>query len=364
MDANNKLDQIYFDLVNQILYYGTNKSDRTGTGTKSIFDYTFKLNMQDGFPILTSKKMYIKGIVYELMWFLGLHLKDVKYKKFGRTNIKYLVDNNVNIWIGDVYKKYKHDSANILSQQEFTDMLKTYDDFALEHGQTGPIYGQQWRSWKKYNFSDQNGAVDCGLITSEESDKENHIDQISILIEELKNNPDSRRLIVSSWNCADLDNMLLPPCHYGFQCWTRELTLNERIKYWCDSLEKDISYGEDFDHQKLDTLNIPKRNLSLKWTQRSADVFFGLPYNVTSYALLLHLLAKEVNMIADELIFSGGDVHLYNNIIPQVKEQLYRQTFKLPNIKLKNQSLEDFKYEDLEIINYQSDKILKGDLSN
>jgi thymidylate synthase len=246
MVAYNKLDQAYFDLVNQVLYYGIEKKDRTGTGTKSIFDYTIKLKMSDGFPILTSKKIYIKGIVYELMWFLGLHLKDPKYKKFGRTNIKYLVDNNVNIWIGDVYKAYKKDANNRLTEEEFIQCIKTEDEFALTYGKTGLIYGQQWRAWKKYGYDGQNGALDCGIITQEEADRESHIDQIEILIEQLKNNPDSRRLIVNSWNCGDLDKMLLPPCHYGFQCWTRELTLDERIKYWCDSIEKNISYGADF----------------------------------------------------------------------------------------------------------------------
>lgn len=342
----NNVDKQYLDLLKYILDNGIKKSDRTGTGTISVFDYTMKFDMKEGFPLITSKKMFTKGIIHELIWFLR-----------GDTNIKYLLDNDVHIWDGDAYKKYLHrfngrhypDNSN-LSKEEFIEKIKTDTDFAKIWGELGPVYGSQWRKWE-------------GHVQKSES-YHNYFDQIAILIKDLKSNPDSRRLMVSAWNVADIDKMTLPPCHYGFQCYTSELNIYERKKIWCDSIGKSIHYAEDFGDDELDTFNVPRRRLSLKWTQRSVDSFLGLPFNIASYGILLHLLAREANMIPHELIFSGGDVHLYTNHIDQVKEQLQRETFDLPKLVLKNKSIDELKYEDIEIINYKSDKVIKAELSN
>lgn len=325
----NTVDQQYKNLLKHILSNGNKKSDRTETGTISVFDYTMRFNMKEGFPLLTSKKMFTKGIIHELIWFLK-----------GDTNIKYLIDNNVHIWDGDAYKNYKTKNIdNYLSQEDFIEKIKTDDDFAKKWGDLGPVYGKQWRKWGE-------------------------VDQIQLLINDLKNNPDSRRLMVTAWNPAEIDQMVLPPCHYGFQCYTREMDEEERIKEWCDSIEKSILYGKNMNHDKLDKLGFPKRKLSLKWTQRSVDTFLGLPFNIASYGFLLHVLSKEVNMIPDELIFSGGDVHIYTNHIDQVNEQIQRDTFKLPKLDITFKSIDDIKYTDFNIIGYVSSGTLKGELSN
>ncbi len=308
----NSVDRQYFELLKHILKNGVKKTDRTGTGTISVFDYTMRFNMSEGFPLLTSKKMFTKGVIHELIWFLR-----------GDTNIKYLHDNDVHIWDGDYNKSGRTD------------------------GELGPIYGKQWRNWENYC-----GGGDC------------NVDQIANLINDLKNNPDSRRLIVSAWNVGELDLMTLPPCHNFFQCYTQEINTFERKQEWCKSLGKSIHYAEDLTDVELDTLNVPRRKLSLKWNQRSVDTFLGLPFNIASYGLLLHVLAREVNMIPNELIFSGGDVHLYTNHIDIAKEQLGRQTFDLCKLELTNNSIDDLKYEDFKVINYKSDKVLKGELSN
>ena len=355
---NNSVDKQYLELLRHILSNGTIKQDRTGTGTISVFDYTMRFNMSEGFPILTSKKMFMKGVIHELIWFLR-----------GETNIKYLVDNDVHIWDGDAYKNYEKEwlkenppmsgpyDSKMLSKEEFISKIKDDGDFAKKWGELGPVYGKQWRKCNNYSHNKGFGSSDYEVTNKS-------VDQIANLINDLKNNPDSRRLMVSAWNVGEIDQMVLPPCHYGFQCYTSEMNLYERKKFWCDSLGKSIQYAEDFSDVELDTLGVPKRRLSLKWTQRSVDTFLGLPFNITSYGLLLHILAKEVNMAPHELIFSGGDVHLYTNHIEQVKEQLNRDTFKLPKLVLKNKSIDDLKYEDIEILNYQSDKVLKGKLSN
>ena len=339
-NTNNNTDKQYFELLNRILNKGNKKDDRTGTGTLSIFEHSMRFNMSEGFPLLTSKKMFTKGIIHELIWFLK-----------GDTNIKYLIDNNVHIWDGDAYKNYKkriHEQQEKdgihgythLTKESFITRIKIDDDFAKKWGELGPIYGKQWRSWN--------------------NSEGKSIDQIEDLINDLKNNPDSRRLIVSTWTVAEIDKMTLPPCHYGFQCYTRELNSLER---WT-LCKNEIDIEDPHLCSKLDKLNIPTRALSLKWIQRSVDTFLGLPFNIASYALLLELLAKEVNMIADELIFSGGDVHLYINHIEQANDQLNRETFELPKLILKNISLNDLKFEDIEIIYYKSAGVLKGELSN
>jgi thymidylate synthase len=241
----NTLDKQYQNLLQTILDFGVEKKDRTGTGTKSIFGYTIRHNMKEGFPALTTKKLAWKQVVSELLWFLT-----------GQTNIAFLHKHNNHIWDGDYKKSGRTD------------------------GELGPIYGKQWRQWEG-----ENGKID----------------QIDDLIKNLKTNPDSRRLLVSAWNVGELDKMTLPPCHYGFQVWTRE---------------------ED-----------GKRYISLMWNQRSVDTFLGLPFNIASYALLLQIIANEVDMIPDELIGNFGDTHLYLNHIEQAKEQIGRTSFYLPKLK-------------------------------
>ena len=370
--VKNNIDKQYLELLQYILDKGNKKSDRTGTGTMSVFDYTIRFNMQEGFPLLTSKKMFTKGVIHEMIWFLR-----------GDTNIKYLVDNDVHIWDGDAYKSYTNkvkllsstewgkpvkneDNENFhpepYTKEEFIEKIKNDDEFALKWGELGPIYGKQWRGWKTHKTLNHSTFHNRSIVY-------NKIDQIKNLIYDLKNDPDSRRLIVSAWNVGEIDQMVLPPCHYGFQCYTRELSLNERKELGYDRVdpfEWDLlmGNGEDYDTLACDEHNIPTRSLSLKWHQRSVDTFLGLPFNLASYGLLLELLAREVNMVAEDLIFSGGDVHLYLNHIEQAKEQLTRETFKLPKIRLNNSSLEELKYEDIEILGYESEGILKGKLSN
>ena len=331
----NKLDKTYTDLLRDILDNGVKKQDRTGAGTISVFGRQIRHNMKDGFPLLTTKKMPFKTIVTELIWFLN-----------GDTNIKYLVDNGCNIWNGDAYKNYKiYMSKNLMetrwckteiskdgrsaigrpyTQEEFINKIKTDDEFAKKWGELGPIYGKQWRSWKV-----PTGITDVGVFSLEDFEIDNighritynTIDQIQNLINDLKTNPDSRRLMVNAWNVGELDQMVLPPCHYGFQVYTRELTLSERTEY---KKKRDgiVRTFAPYTHQMLDGSNIPTRAISLMWNQRSVDTFLGLPFNIASYGLLLEIIAKEVNMVPDELIGNLGDVHLYSNHLDAAKEQI------------------------------------------
>jgi thymidylate synthase len=350
----NSIDTQYQILLQSILDYGVEKSDRTGTGTKSIFGYTIRHRMSDGFPLLTTKKMPWKTIVTELLWFLK-----------GDTNIKYLLDNGCNIWTGDAYKSYREARPNdrdAYTIEEFAEQIKTNPDFAARYGELGPIYGKQWRSW----VSDKD--MDYGTETS--------VDQIANLINDLKTNPDSRRLIVNAWNVGELDQMVLPPCHYGFQVYTRELSKDERYKVLEDRPMGDKRTIGIGNINPLELNNIPTRAISLMWSQRSSDSFLGLPFNIASYALLLIILAKEVNMVPDELIGNLGDTHLYLNHIEQAKEQIERESYDLPTL---NHLKEDSFYKslsedqslyshldntDFELVNYQSHPAIKAPLSN
>jgi thymidylate synthase len=377
----NSLDAQYQDLLQAILDYGVEKKDRTGTGTKSIFGYTFRHNMSWGFPLLTTKKMAWKTMVTELLWFLR-----------GDTNIKFLVDNNCHIWDGDVWSNYsKKIIANNIqlipaidlpeTKEEFINKIKTDDEFAENWGELGPIYGKQWRQWQNYN----------GYHLDEP------IDQIANLINELKTNPDSRRLIVSAWNVGELDQMVLPPCHYGFQVYTRELSLEERLDLASKTYDVfdplDFSIPAKVDHDEIDKLYpVPKRAISLMWNQRSVDTFLGLPFNIASYGLLLEIIAKMVNMVPDELIGNLGDTHLYLNHVEQAKEQIERTSFDLlPTLNINTEfwptesgecgvgpldatavlnSFKDDNFckclleEDLQLVNYQSHPAIKAPLSN
>ncbi len=331
----NNLDRQYQELLQTILKFGTEKSDRTGTGTLSVFGGQFIHDMSEGFPLLTTKKMAIKTMMTELKWFLK-----------GDTNIKYLVDNGCNIWNGDAYKNYRNKFEPTPYQftpdtmEEFINKIKTDDEFAKKWGELGPIYGKQWRDWGE---------------TGE--------DQIINLINDLKTNPDSRRLMVSAWNVGELDQMTLPPCHYGFQMYTTELTLEERQLEFCHRLGKSIHYAKNLDHEFLDLDYVPKRKISLMWNQRSVDVFLGLPFNIASYALLLKLIAKEVNMVPDQLIGNLGDTHLYLNHLDQAKKQLKREPYCLPELKVSKVDIlnGDFNYE---LHSYESHPSIKAKLSN
>jgi thymidylate synthase len=332
----NKLDKQYQQLLQDIVDYGVEKKDRTGTGTKSIFGYTIRHKMSDGFPLLTTKKMAWKTMVTELLWFLK-----------GDTNIKYLVDNDCHIWDGDAYKNYctaykdghefyeDEQVKRSFTQEEFISKIKTDDEFAKTWGELGPIYGKQWRKWEHYDEIGQHYSSKTKKIEESDILRRKPVDQIANLINDLKTNPDSRRLMVNAWAVHDLPNMVLPPCHYGFQVYTRELSLEERMNLiqgdehtkiivtYCENPSDTWLEGQiDI---LLDQQNIPTRAISLMWNQRSVDTFLGLPFNIASYGLLLEIIAKEVNMVADELIGNLGDTHLYLNHIEQAKEQIGRE---------------------------------------
>ena len=284
----NFLDKQYQDLLSYIIDKGQEKGDRTGTGTLSVFGRQFRHEMSLGFPLLTTKKMAVKSMMTELKWFLK-----------GDTNIKYLVDNGCNIWNGDAFKNFKTKfngpaiaKGELFDEKVFVEKIKTNDKFAEKWGELGPIYGKQWRDW-------------------------NGIDQIAELLISLKNNPNSRRLIVSAWNVGELEEMTLPPCHYGFQ------------------------------------LNIRGEYLDLMWNQRSVDTFLGLPFNIASYGLLLSLIAFETGYKPGSLIGSLGDTHLYSNHIEQAKEQIKRTSFELPTLKIISSDILNGEFE-VEFENYQS----------
>ena len=365
--VGNDLDIAYQDLLQDILDNGVEKKDRTGTGTLSVFGRQIRHNMQDGFPLLTTKKMAFKTMVTELLWFLR-----------GDTNIKYLVDNNCHIWDGDAYKNYcnkqpeywKDENGEIwhrYSQEEFINKIKTDDEFAKKWGELGPIYGKQWRRWN---------CLDEGFINLKEGEEvevdidhiniSHQVDQIANLISELKTNPDSRRLMVSAWNVGELDQMVLPPCHYGFQVYTRELSHDERFEIYKKVCGRDLQphiTGINFKQFHFDEFNVPTRAISLMWNQRSVDTFLGLPFNIASYGLLLEIIAKEVNMIPEELIGNLGDVHLYSNHIEQAKEQISRTPYELPKLVIEHSSLEPVELVH-KLENYQSHPTIKAPLSN
>ena len=265
----------YLDILDRILREGTQKGDRTGTGTLSIFGTQSRYNMQDGFPLLTTKKLHLKSIIYELLWFLQ-----------GDTNVKYLQEHGVRIW----------------------------NEWADENGELGPVYGHQWRSWPDYA-----GGT---------------IDQIQYVVDQLKNNPDSRRMIVSAWNVAEVNKMALPPCHTIFQFYTAPLPDG-------------------------------RRRLSLQLYQRSADTFLGVPFNIASYALLLQMMAQVCDMVPGDFIHTTGDTHLYLNHLEQARLQLTREPRPLPTMKINPdvKSIFDFHYEDFELVGYDPHPHIKAEVS-
>ncbi len=361
----NNIDRQYKELLEHILHSGVEKKDRTGTGTKSIFGYTIRHKMSEGFPLLTTKKMHWKSIVTELLWFLR-----------GDTNIKFLLDYDCHIWDGDAYKRYER--ANTWELQdtppmnEFIKRIKEDETFRKTWGELGPIYGRQWRSWEHIEWNKTDIDIE-------------HIDQIDNLVKELKTNPDSRRLMVNSWNVGELNRMVLPPCHYGFQAYTRELDETERVKLMDKHLgltDKD-KLPQYYTVKELKEHNIPTRAISLMWNQRSVDTFLGLPFNIASYGLLLEIIAREVNMVPDELIGNLGDVHLYLNHLEQAKEQIDRTPYELPTVKITernwymhekvkehlgektlDEKIKSYRPDCFELVGYQSHEKIRAKLSN
>ena len=260
----------YLDLLDHVLKNGVQKQDRTGTGTISVFGYQMRFDLRENFPLMTTKKLHLRSILHELLWFLK-----------GSTNIKYLTENNVTIW----------------------------NEWARENGDLGPVYGYQWRSWPKPDGS--------------------HVDQIKQVVESIRQNPDSRRHIVSAWNVGDLDKMALPPCHLLFQFY--------------------VANGE----------------LSCQMYQRSCDIFLGVPFNIASYAFLTLMMAQATGLKPGEFIHTLGDAHIYLNHIDQVKLQLTREPLPLPQMKISPEvkNIDDFKFEDFQLVNYQSHPHIKGDIA-
>ena len=400
MNKNN-IEHQYLKLVKDILDIGVEKKDRTGTGTISVFGRQIRHDMKSGFPLLTTKKMYWKGIVTELLWFLC-----------GNTNIKYLIDNDCHIWDGDAYKaylkqfevdsnkfnseelakghndqcwgypllentskEYKRGQINAylegkadkpffyLTKEEFINKIKTDDEFAEKCGDLGPLYGKQWRSWER-NATWEEKIIEPNVYVKE-------IDQITEAINKLKTNPDDRGIIVSAWNVGKLDEMVLRPCHNFFQFYTRELTFKERCDYAINKGGGALDSPET--HYVLNSTKTPKRALSLMFNMRSNDVPLGLPFNIASYALLLEIIGRMVNMIPDELIVNIGDGHIYKNQIEGVKKQLTREPFSLPKLKVSdnvnfNGTIDEFlnscDKNSFSLENYQTHPPIKIPLSN
>lgn len=288
----------YQDFLRHILEHGTSKGDRTGTGTISTFGYQMRFNLNDGFPLLTTKKVYLRAIIHELLWFIS-----------GNTNIKYLVDNDVRIWNEWPYKKYTlSDEYKGETIEEFVQKIKDDNEFAKKWGELGPVYGHEWR-----HFDGQ----DC------------FVDQLAWVINEIKTNPNSRRLIVNAWQAAYVDKMALPPCHMAFQFYVND------------------------------------GKLSLQLYQRSADAFLGVPFNIASYSLLLMMVAKITNLEPYEFIHTFGDLHIYNDHLEQVKLQLSREPKDLPKMIIhgNQKNIEDFKFDDFELVGYDPHPAIKGKVS-
>ena len=281
----------YLSLLEEIMQNGSKKEDRTGTGTISLFGTQRRYSLENGFPLLTTKKVHWKSVVHELLWFID-----------GDTNIKYLVDNGVRIWNEWPFEKFKKSSEyNGETMAEFVEKVKADDSFAQKFGDLGPVYGKQWRDF----FG---------------------VDQLKNIIDQIKNNPDSRRIIINAWNPAQLDKMALPPCHAFVQFYVND------------------------------------GKLSCQLYQRSADVFLGVPFNIASYSLLTYMIAHVTGLKPGEFIHTTGDTHIYSNHFEQVKEQLSRQPKALPKIKLNEnvKSIFDFKFEDIELLDYDPHPLIKG----
>ena len=383
-------DKVYLDLLQEIINKGVEKDTRAGH-VKSLFGKQLRFDLKEGFPLLTTKKVFTKGVLHELLWFLQR-----PYNSHGSMNIEYLIRNGVHIWDDDAYRWFKNTIAKEFKPKQYMVCVRENDDLiahtvtarppSYEHwiesdlrlkdenwlqnitkeefldltlqrveiwssfmsryrfGDLGPVYGTQWR-----HFGDTS------------------IDQIYQIINTLKTNPNDRRMLCVAWNPAKLDEMALPPCHVMMQFYTRELNKYERLD-WVNN-HKEITSGEYWDgdtpDEELDKYNVPRYGLSCMWTQRSVDSFLGLPFNIASYAFLTHMIAKLVNMVPDELIGSLGDCHIYEAHFDAVKKQLSREgNEKLPKLEIegKHVMVEDFKYEDFKIMGYEPDPPIKAPL--
>lgn len=285
----------YLDLCQKVLDFGEQKSDRTGTGTISYFGHQMRFNLQEGFPMMTTKRLYYRAVFHELLWFIS-----------GSTNITYLVRNNVRIWNEWAYERFvKSDDYQNETIEEYIEKIKVDDEFARKHGELGPVYGKQWRDF-------------------------NGVDQLQNVIDLIKYNPDSRRIILSAWNPGEIDQMALPPCHLLMQFY----------------VSKD-------------------KKLSCQLYQRSGDIFLGVPFNIASYSLLVHLIADICDLEVGDFIHTIGDAHIYNNHIEQVKTQLTREPYPLCKIKILNHhdSIDDYQFEDIQIEDYQYHPTIKAEIS-
>lgn len=324
------INRQYEDYLQYILSNGVYKSDRTGTGTYSVFGYQMRFDLREGFPLITTKKVHTKSIIHELLWFLK-----------GESNIKYLKDNGVSIW----------------------------DEWADENGDLGPVYGKQWRSWpgelvtcRSYSPQPANSEFAVSDFDGAYTTYRLGIDQIQQAVDLLKNNPDSRRIIVTAWNPAEIPDMKLPPCHAFFQFYTEEMTLRQRWDHYRANVDPwkrvRMFWPESQSHsdtvlEYLNGINWPKRYLSCQLYQRSCDSGLGVPFNIASYALLTEMFAQQVNMVAKDFVWTGGDCHIYSNHIDQVKLQLEREVRAFPKLKLnKAVDIFSYKFEDVAIEGY------------
>lgn len=336
----NNVDKQYLNLLQDILENGVYKETRAGW-VKSLFGKQMRFNLKEGLPILTTKKVFVKGIIHELLWFLN-----------GNTNIKYLVDNNVHIWDDDAFRYYlelcKKDNIDALDKESFLKMVQIevkqeFNGILYKFGDLGKVYGHQWRK-----------------------QGEKQIDQIKNIIETLKTNPDDRRMICMAWNANDFNEMALPPCHYGFQVYTRELTPTERLEWLWEHSNGEYNEWKSPTKQSLDDLGVPQRELSLMFNMRSNDLCCGNPYNIAQYGMLVYMFCEICNMVPGELIYNGGDIHVYENHFEAAREQLLRKgSDKIPTLKFarKINNINDFKYEDFIIENYEPDPPIKYKLN-
>ena len=356
----NKVEQQYLDLIKDILENGNDKDDRTGTGTLSLFGRELRHSFKDGFPLFTTRQISLKTAFTELKWFL-----------LGRTDLKWLLENNCKIWVGDFYKDYKDKfTQNSLTKEEFCDKILIDKSFSDVAGDADGLYGDQWRRFND-GICDERGDFP--------------VDQITNLVNNVRSNPDSRRLLVTAWNPSLVEQTLLPPCHVMFQIYTRKLKYQERFDLLPQNHKdeflmykithkltnqgvQNINENDTLDfYINMTNLFIPQRAMSLKWIQRSGDTLLGIPTNIISYSMLLMMLCQVTNMIPEEIIGSFGDIHIYKDQIPMAKELLTREPYQLPTLSLNYRQVHDiseYEWKDFILSNYQHHPKMYIPLSN